>query len=216
MRNQAVLALASIFLLCVAFAACAKHLTRIQVQKMERSQQAPPSRPLLAFGNDRDWILTKDMVYVIGKTNAAIVVPAGFVTDLASIPQVLWSTGLTPTGQYGRAAIVHDYLYWSQKCTRDQADHLLLIAMKESVVSGFNEGAIYDAVHVFGASAWKADANDRAHGFLRALPLNRREPPDPNMSWPVYQKQLMAEGVKDEPVSDDGSYCHYGDSTNVP
>jgi hypothetical protein len=183
---------------------------------MELLQQAPPSRPLLAFGNDRDWILTEDMVYVIGKTNTAIVVPAGFVTDLASIPQALWSTGLTPTGQYGRAAIVHDYLYWSQKCTRTQADRLLLIAMKESAVSGIDEGAIYDAVHLFGDSAWKADANDRAHGFPRALPLNRREPPDPNMSWPAYQKQLMAAGVKDEPVSDDGSYCHYGDSTNVP
>ncbi|MGN6312614.1 MAG: DUF1353 domain-containing protein [Rhodanobacteraceae bacterium] len=179
-------------------------------------QQTPPSRPLLPFGDQRDWIVTEDMIYVIGKTNTAIVVPAGFIPDLASIPQALWSTGLTPTGQYGRAAIVHDYLYWSQKCTRAQADRLLLIAMKESDVSEFDERAIYEAVHLGGASAWKQDASDRVHGFLRALPPDRHDPPDSNMSWPAYQKQLMAAGVKDEPVSDDGSYCHYGDSTNVP
>lgn len=207
MRNRTALALITISLLCIAFTACARHL---------RMQQTPPSRPLLPFGDQRDWIVTEDMIYVIGKTNTAIVVPAGFVTDLASIPQALWSTGLTPTGQYGRAAIVHDYLYWSQKCTRAQADRLLLIAMKESDVSGLDERAIYEAVHLGGGSAWKQDASDRAHGFLRALPSDRRNPPDPNMSWPMYQKQLMAAGVKDEPVSDDGSYCHYGDSTDVP
>ncbi|WP_422824042.1 DUF1353 domain-containing protein [Variovorax robiniae] len=34
------------------------------------------------------------------------------MTDPASIPQPRWSL-LPPNDQYNRAAIVHDYLYWS-------------------------------------------------------------------------------------------------------
>lgn len=37
------------------------------------------------------------------------VVPAGFVTDGASVP-VMWRWRFSPTGQYFGAAIVHDYL----------------------------------------------------------------------------------------------------------
>ena len=61
------------------------------------------------------------MVYVIGSTNERIVVPKGFVTDFASILQAFWALGLSPHGQYSRAAVVHDYLYWSQSCSRYRA-----------------------------------------------------------------------------------------------
>lgn len=39
-----------------------------------------------------------------------IAVPAGFITDFASIPRVLWSL-IPPRGRYNRPAIIHDYLY---------------------------------------------------------------------------------------------------------
>lgn len=109
------------------------------------SQQTPPSPAVRAFGDSKFWITVEPMIYVIGSTNVRIVVPKGFVTDFASIPQSLWSLGLTPYGQYSRAAIIHDYLYWSQGCTRAQADRLLVIAMKESNVSGFDEFLVYRA-----------------------------------------------------------------------
>jgi len=48
-------------------------------------------------------------------------VPAGFVTDFASTPRALWSV-IPPTGRYQLAAVVHDFLYWDQGCTREQAD----------------------------------------------------------------------------------------------
>ncbi len=47
----------------------------------------------------------------------AVEVPKGFVTDLASIPQVFWNV-LRPDDKYAYAAIVHDYLYWTQSITR--------------------------------------------------------------------------------------------------
>ena len=178
----------------------------------------PPSEPLLAFGDDQGWIVTRSLVYVIGDTNDRITVPAGFVTDLASIPRQFWGPPLylTPTGRYSRAAIVHDYLYWSQKCTRDQADRLLVIAMKESAVTSFDEAVIYEGVHVGGDRAWKGNAADRARGIPRILPVEHRRPSDPNLTWPVYAQTLMDAGIKSVDYADDGTYCHYGDSTDVP
>ncbi|MFM7610889.1 MAG: DUF1353 domain-containing protein, partial [Alphaproteobacteria bacterium] len=89
------------------------------------------------------WIVLEDMIYVMGASRDTIIVPKGFVTDFSSIPKPLWSIGLSPMGRYSRAAIVHDDLYWSQGCTREQADRLLLIAMKESNVGAFDQRVIY-------------------------------------------------------------------------
>lgn len=71
--------------------------------------QIPPSPAVRAFGDNKFWITVEDMPYVIGSTSERIVVPKGFVTDFASIPQPLWSLGLSPHGQYSRAAVIHDY-----------------------------------------------------------------------------------------------------------
>lgn len=182
------------------------------------AQQTPPSPPLLAFGDSQSWIVLGPLVYTIGATTDRIVVPAGFVTDLASIPSEFWGPPLklTPTGQYSRAAIIHDYLYWSQKCTRDQADRLLVIAMKESNVGGFDAVAIYEGVHLGGEGAWRANADAKREGFPRILPADYRAPPDPNMGWSEYAAALKAQGVASLDPADDGSYCRYGDTTDVP
>jgi hypothetical protein len=176
----------------------------------------PPSEPLLPFGDYQDWILFAPLTYTIGATHDTITVPAGFVTDLASIPQALWSIGLRPEGQFSRAAIIHDYLYWSQHCTREQADHLLLIAMKESDVGMIQEELIYAAVHTAGGSAWDNNAKERKAGLVRTLDSDHRNPGDPNMIWSVYRSQLFKDGVKEVADSPDSSYCHNGDSSDVP
>ena len=182
------------------------------------AQQAPPSVPLLGVGNNRTWIVVKQLEYRIGDTQDKIVVPAGFVTDLASIPRAFWGPPLflTPAGQYSRASIIHDYLYWTQKCTRDQADRLLVIAMKESRVSDLDEEAIYNGVHIGGEMAWNNNATDLRRGLPRILPEPYRQPPDPNLTWPEYADQLMLAGVKSLDVADDGAYCHHGDSMEIP
>ena len=51
----------------------------------------------------------------------SVTAPKGFVTDLASIPRVFWSA-LRPDGLYAYAAILHDYLYWTQSTTKDVAE----------------------------------------------------------------------------------------------
>jgi len=176
----------------------------------------PPSEPLLPFGDFQDWILFAPLQYKIGSTNDSVTVPIGFVTDLASIPQMLWSIGLRPEGQYSRAAIIHDYLYWSQQCTREQADRLLLIAMKESNVGTIQEDLIYAAVHTAGGTAWANNAKEKKAGLLRTLPVDYRNPHDPNMIWSVYRSQLFKQGVSEVAETPNNSYCHNGDSTDVP
>jgi len=180
------------------------------------SQQTPPSPAVRAFGDNKFWITIEDMTYVIGSTNVRIVVPKGFVTDFASIPQALWSAGLGPQGQYSRAALVHDYLYWSQGCTRDQSDRLLVIAMKESRVSSFDEFVIYQGVDKGGKKSWKANAKDRKAGLPRIVPENYLRPADPNIKWDAYRKLLVEQRAMDPPFEQNPSYCAYGNTTDVP
>jgi hypothetical protein len=193
--------LASVLMICVTLAtAC-----------------APPPSPLVrAFGDNKHWIVAEEMDYTIGSTDDMIAVPAGFVTDFASIPQPLWSLGLSPQGRYSRAAVIHDYLYWSQACTREQSDRLMVIAMKESDVGRFDEAIVYQGVKNGGASAWRENAREREAGLPRVVPPELREPEDPNMDWPTYRALLIEQGVEDPPFPRDQAFCAYGDSTEVP
>lgn len=59
----------------------------------------------------RLWRLEQPLTYEVGAPGSgrAITVPAGFVTDGASVPRFLW--WLLPTwGRYSRAAVIHDHL----------------------------------------------------------------------------------------------------------
>src|SRR5947199_120869 len=69
-----------------------------------------------------------------GQTFKPVGVPEGFVTDLTSIPKIVWGFNLRPEGPYAYAAVVHDFLYWTQDRSRDEADKIFLIAMGDSKV----------------------------------------------------------------------------------
>lgn len=57
-----------------------------------------------------------------------IVIPAGFVTDLATIPRWLWSI-FPPHDYYAKAAILHDYLYETATGTKEEADYVFYEAL---------------------------------------------------------------------------------------
>lgn len=97
-----------------------------------------------------------------------VIVPRGFVTDLASIPRVFW-TLLRPDAEYAYAAIVHDYLYWAQDITKDSADHILKMSMEDLEVSRVDITAIFQAVQNFGGPAWKYNQKLKASGEKRIL-----------------------------------------------
>jgi hypothetical protein len=101
-------------------------------------------------------------------TPAQVTVPAGFVTDLASVPAALWSV-LPPAARYSYPAIIHDYLYWFQPCTRAEADAVLHAAMEDMHVSSPKMLAIYDGVRIGGGVAWDNNAQLRQAGQKRVL-----------------------------------------------
>ena len=178
--------------------------------------QAPPAPLVRPFGDNADWITVEDMEYTIGTTSEKIIVPKGFVTDFASIPQPLWSFGLSPHGQYSRAAVIHDFLYWTQGCTRVQSDRLLLIAMKESEVGSFDEFAVFQGVRKGGSSAWTSNSKERRAALPRVIPEQYLRPPDPNMNWRKYRQILFDKGVRDPTFEATPRYCRFGNSTRIP
>jgi Protein of unknown function (DUF1353) len=101
-------------------------------------------------------------------TPAQVTVPTGFVTDLASIPPAFWSE-LPPAARYSYPAIIHDYLYWFQPCTRAEADAVLESAMEDMRVSSVKIVIIYNAVRVGGGGAWDNNAQLRKAGQQRLL-----------------------------------------------
>lgn len=87
-------------------------------------------------------------------------VPAGFHTDLASIPRALWSV-LPPVGRYDAAAVVHDFLYQTGAIngvavTRSEADSCLNEAMAVLGVSRWQRWPIYLGVRVGGWVVWNS------------------------------------------------------------
>lgn len=73
-------------------------------------------QPVLTQVSDRDFRLVEDYEYywIHENTLYKIVVPAGFVTDIASVPRPAWGF-ILPTGLHTAAAVLHDFLYRTNK-----------------------------------------------------------------------------------------------------
>jgi hypothetical protein len=118
-----------------------------------------------------------------GSTLPPVRVPKGFVTDLASVPRPFW-TKYPPVGRYAYAAVVHDYLYWVQTTTKDVADEIMMVAMRDA---GTSESAIRDfkiALNLAGSIAWESNCTARKSGDKRLL---RVPPTDPLVSWASWR-----------------------------
>jgi hypothetical protein len=86
-----------------------------------------------------------------------ITVPAGFLTDGASIPRIFWSI-FSPTGSYFEAAVIHDYLYSKASnwyIDRAMADTIFHDAMKEIGVGWLTRRTIHRAVRLGGWKGYK-------------------------------------------------------------
>lgn len=87
--------------------------------------------------------------YLSDDNSDVIAVPAGFVTDLATIPRIFWSV-LQPDGKYAKAAIIHDYLYDNALRTKKDADLIFLDGMTVLGVPKWKRTIMYCAVRLFG------------------------------------------------------------------
>lgn len=117
------------------------------------------------------------------QSSESVTAPRGFVTDLASIPTALWGL-LPPSARYSYPAIIHDYLYWFQPCSREWADLVFKTAMEDLQVSGPKVFTIYNSVRAGGQSAWDDNATARAAGERRIL---KRFPSDIKITWEMWR-----------------------------
>ncbi len=83
-------------------------------------------------------------------------IPAGFRTDLASVPW--WLNSLAPPWQQSaRAGVLHDCAYrWEEvwKSGRAAADELLYTGLRDDQTSWLRAQAMLRAVSWFGGEAW--------------------------------------------------------------
>lgn len=82
-----------------------------------------------------------------------IKVPAHFVSDFASIPQIFQMV-ISKTGNHSKPAVLHDFLceeFHKGKITRKYADKIFLEAMGVKKVSKFKKYLIYFSVRFY---AW--------------------------------------------------------------
>jgi hypothetical protein len=98
-------------------------------------------------------------------------VPAGAESDGCSIPEALWSTGLSPFGDYWLGAVVHDAAYRNTLLkksgadfipaglTKSECDMLFLDCMIALGVPLKTRTEIYQGVNLGG---WKAFKEDRS------------------------------------------------------
>lgn len=112
------------------------------------------THPVLRWDTrERIWELQQDVCYIWN--GIFITVPAGFLTDLATIPWPL--TGIPGAARYGnhnRAAVLHDWVYRRKGLlddgflmTRAEADKLFLDVMSEDGV-GWQRWPMYWAVRI--------------------------------------------------------------------
>lgn len=88
-----------------------------------------------------------------------IIVPIGFITDLASIPHMLdWLPSLSPDGLSRRPAALHDWLYGGDRTRgKDEADRILRAALVAEGMGNIGAFEYWYAVSKFGQSSWDDD-----------------------------------------------------------
>jgi hypothetical protein len=127
----------------------------------------------------RTWILRSKFSYDVGTEGSGetINVPAGFITDFASVPRIFW--WIYPQwGKYGNAAVIHDFLYWEQsKYKKDEADKIFMEGMTVLGVGKVTAKILYLAVKYFGKWAWNSNSKRKGRKKFLELPAEIMEIP---------------------------------------
>lgn len=100
-----------------------------------------------------EWILHLPLIYQTWQ-GEEIVVPEGFVTDLASIP---WPVRqLVPHNAKERSpAVIHDYLFVIQDRPLSEANHIMMDAMIDTGTARHARWLIYAGLMVGSWVAWQ-------------------------------------------------------------
>ena len=125
--------------------------------------------------NGKTWVLRKQFSYDVGEEGSGetIKISAGFITDFASVPRLLWA--LVPKwGKYGNAAVIHDYLYWVQpkEYPKEKVDDIFLESMLVLGVGNLKAKTLYHAVRILGRWAWNSNKKAKANGIKKYIDIS--------------------------------------------
>lgn len=141
---------------------------------------------LLEYIDGKRWRLTEGFEYHIGHLGSGevVYVPAGAITDFASIPAPISWMWPPAHADYAKAAVIHDFLYGGGHVTR--ADGSVYRPTRQRADDIFKEGmgvlgcgflkrrAIYRAVRMFGGRHYQeAGAGTRVQPSPSAAPRPR-------------------------------------------
>jgi len=115
-----------------------------------------------AAGGERQlYEVTQDFSYESEKFGRTITVPAGLVTDFASIPRAAWELLDPEDPVIAWPSVVHDYLYGcggrlpdGTVYDRERADAVLREAMEACGAGSVIRESVYKAVRAFGGTHW--------------------------------------------------------------
>lgn len=113
-----------------------------------------------------EWVVDQPLIAL--RNGEKLIVPRGYITDLASIPRVFRAV-FNVNGLLRAPAVLHDYLYSSQRFTRAECDAIFLEAMESRGISRAERYAVYAAVRSFGWYYWskrKATLGLKATDFV--------------------------------------------------
>ena len=94
----------------------------------------------------------KEEILALLSDGKYLVIPAGYVTDMATVPKIFWPI-TPPTGQDEVAFIIHDYLYENHKnlgYSRRFCDRQLRLFQEKYGSGKLRSFLMYSAVRLFG------------------------------------------------------------------
>lgn len=112
----------------------------------------------LEAADDNDsgrWKVTRPLYYASDVAKAVIIVPAGFITDLASVPRmpvIYWLTGNVAA----KAAVLHDWNYSTGQFSRAMCDAIFRESSEVIGVSWWRRNLMYLGVRVGGSMFYQA------------------------------------------------------------
>jgi hypothetical protein len=124
----------------------AKFLTTLKVEQLESESHEGRGT----------WKLLEPLVYESDLLKTTLTIPAGFVTDFATIPRGIGAFDLLGA-RANLAATVHDYLYDNPEVVnhvRETADSVLHEAAIAQDCPDWVADALYDGVRVGGWAYW--------------------------------------------------------------
>lgn len=106
------------------------------------------TEPLVLDVVNGSWQTNRPLVFDVGAkgSGASFTVPAGFTTDLASVPRLLWPLFPRDDPHYAAAAVLHDRLCTTPGFYRHTADAIFLEAMGVLGVAAWRRWTMYVGV----------------------------------------------------------------------